>query len=362
VLTSADPAVRTGSALGYQVHPTVESWGLGNVSGLCGQILELEPDIVHVQNPTVKYNSWRSLLMSMVIAALKRRKPGLCVVLTQHDIAIGRGLFRRRYGPALRRADAVLVSNQRDYQAVIGQGVDPGKVHLARVSAHFAPPGRSADRRSAARASLNIADDMHCLMYFGYVHPGRNIDTLVRAVGLLRAAGRPVCAVIAGGPYRRAERYYRRCQRLARDLGVADHISWTGFAGEEQVLECLAAADVFVSLPERGADMRNTSIITAILAELPVITTRNRRYYVDADMDGFGCTYVDPHDAAALAEAVRRIAENPPTAEVLRQRAKALAPERIWAGHIDVSMAAYRREPPAQQRTLCGDGAAAVFK
>ena len=364
VLTSADAAVKTDLAAGYVVYPLVESWGLGSVNRLCGRILQFAPDIVHIQNPTIKYNGWGSVLMSMLIPALKRRRPDVRVVLTQHDIAISRGALRRRYRPALRRADAILVSNRRDHQAVVAQGIEPAKVHLARVSAHIAPAGRGDDRRGRARARLGLVPDTPCVMYFGYVHPGRNIETLIRAVGLLCKAGRSVCAVIAGGAYRRAEAYYEQCRRLANDLGLDDYVIWTGYATEQQVQDGLAAADVFVSLPERGADMRNTSIITAILGELPVITTRNERYYLDADMDEFGCNYVGPQDAPGLADAIADVLDDPPARQLLRRRAELLAPERVWAQHIDVSLAAYRGEPaePVRGQMQLAETAAVMTK
>jgi len=117
-------------------------------------------------------------------------------------------------------------------------------------------------------------------------------------------------------------------------------MTWTGFAGEETIADGLAGADVFVSLPQRGADMRNTSILTGILAELPVITSVNGRYGFDRDLEGFGCAFVDPHDAEGLAEAIERMVEDGPARSELAERARRLDPDAVWERHVDVHVRA----------------------
>ena len=95
-----------------------------------------------------------------------------------------------------------------------------------------------------------------------------------------------------------------------------------------------------MSLPQRGADMRNTSILTGILAQLPVITSVNERYGIDRVLEGFGCGFVDPRDAAGLAEAIEGMVEDGPTRAELEERARRLDPDEVWARHVDVHVRA----------------------
>ena len=346
VLTSDESAVNPGIAQGYQVHPRIRKWGPCHRAAICREILRLEPDIVHIQNPTVKYNGWRSLTMSVLTPLLKRQAPTVRLVVTQHDIALSRKLLRRRYRPLFQAADAVLVSNYRDYQAVRDQKINPAKIYCSPVGSHLILPVRTSTAKAAARTAMDIPQQKICVAYFGFVHPGRRIDVLVRALRLLRDENYDIHGLIMGGAYAGQKNYYRQCQQLAKQLQLAEHITWTGYADEKQIIDGLIASDVFVSLPERGADMRNTSIHSAVLAQLPIVTTRNPCYYEDPDLEQLGCVCVAGDDPTAVAEGIRETLQNLPTAESLAHRRKQLDPEAIWARHIEVNISAYRGKPP----------------
>lgn len=344
VLTSADPTVNINLAREYQIHPRIKKWSVFQARRICREILNLAPDIVHIQNPTIKYCSYNSIVMSVVVPLLKRMAPAVRIVVMQHDIAVSRRIFRWRYRPMLRAADAIVVSNRRDRQAVLDQGIKPQNIYLAPFSSFFKLPKRCPENKVAGRQKLSIPTDSICIAYFGFVHPDRNIDTLVQALGLLRKEGYNVHGLIMGGASAGSREYYQRCRRLADELSLANHITWTGYAKEKQIIDGLAGADIFVSLPSRGADLRNTSIITAILAELPIVTTKNDRYYHDPDLEAMGCIYADARAPEKLARAIIKMIENPPEAEFLARSRNELDPERLWQRHIEINLCAYRGE------------------
>jgi glycosyltransferase involved in cell wall biosynthesis len=342
VLTSDDPAVKIEPGLGYRVHPTIRSWGFFEAGAIVEAICELSPDVVHIQNPTVKYAGWRSAVMSRVGPLLKRRRPEVRLVVMQHDAALSRPIFRGRFGPLLRCADAVTVSNSRDQQAAEDLGVEAEKIYRTPVSSHFPILRSSQVDRGVLRAKLGIPAGTVCVAYFGFVHPGRNVDVLVKALGNLHERGRDIFGLMLGGPSAGAQRYYGRCRELSQKLGIGERILWTGYAAGETVAEGLAAADVFVSLPERGADLRNTSILAGLLAELPVITTENPHYYTDEELRRLGCFYVPARDAEALAESVLLAVSDPPPAEFRARTADELAPEKVWRRHVEMNLRAYQ--------------------
>jgi glycosyltransferase involved in cell wall biosynthesis len=192
--------------------------------------------------------------------------------------------------------------------------------------------------------NLSIPADAYCVVFFGFVLPERNVDKLIQALKLLQDAGVNVHGLILGGPHKQAPQYFTQCQELARKLLMAKHISWTGFASKDRIADGLAAADVFVSLPSRGADMRNTSIITGILAGLPIVTSENARFYVDDDLRKFGCVFVDPSDPHTISEGISSCLNNPPADELLERYAEQLEPERVWDKHIETICCAYGSE------------------
>ena len=346
VLTSDDPAVDPRIAQGYTVYPRIHRWSPTKAYSICREILSLGPDVVHIQNPTVKYAGKRSITMSAVGPLLKMLAPKVRLVVMQHDIAIGDPLWRWRYYPLFTAANAVVVSNLRDEQAVLAQGISRVKIYRAPVSSHISLHRPSTQQKIRSRESLGISADAVCAVHFGFIHPERNVDVILRAMAYLRKHVPDIYGVILGGTFAGAENYGEQCRALAKRLGLKDRVIWTGFASREQIADGLAAADVFVNLPQRGADLRNTSILSGILAHLPVVTTRNRRYYTDAELESLGCYCVRPRDYRAVADAIRTCLTSPPSPEELARRAAILEPEKIWAKHIEVNHRAYRGETP----------------
>ena len=343
VLTSADPLVNPDIASGYKVFPSIENWDLWFAYRICRQIISHHPDIVHIQNPTIKYTGWRSGIMSVVAPMLKKIQPSIRLVVTQHDLAIGEPTFRWRYYPLFCAADAIIVSNSRDYQAVIAQGIELQKVYRAPVSAHFQMRDRTDKIKLVTRKKFQIPPQVVVVAYFGFVHPGRRIDVLLRALAILKSRIE-IHGIIIGAAATGSEAYYLQCQQLADQLGLTDQITWTGYVDTEQVADGLAAADVFVSLLERGADLRNTSVISAILAQLPVVTTLNERYYRDKELDKVCCRYVPPDNPETVATAIENSLRNPPSPELRAKWAQQLEPNRIWKRHVDINLQAYRGE------------------
>jgi len=344
VLTSDDPAVNTDVAGSYKVYPRIKHWGPHRAFGICREILKLEPDIVHIQNPTIKYSGWRSVTMSAVGPLLKYKAPNVRLVVMQHDVALSRPVLRCRFRPLFRAADAILVSNGRDYKAIVDQKISTEKIYKAPFSSYIKLHKRSAEIKAQARRNLSIPADAYCVVFFGFVLPERNVHMLIQALKLLRDGGCNVHGLILGGAHGQVPEYFTRCQELARKLLPTKDIRWTGFASADQIADGLAAADVFVSLPSRGADMRNTSIITGILAGIPVVTTENARFYIDDDLRSFGCVFVDPTDPNAIAEGIATCINNPPTDERLGQFAEQLEPARVWGEHIETICRAYEGE------------------
>jgi len=346
VLTSEDAAVQTDLGEGYQVYPKISKWSVGQRGKICDEILALEPEVVNIQNPSVKYLGWNSLTMSAVAPLLKRRAPQVRIVVMQHDIALSRSWLRRRYRPLFRAADGIIVSNSRDYQAVREQKIPEEKIYQAPLSSHIKVMRRGRENKAAGREVLGIPNDSICVAYFGYVHPGRNIDVLIRAMAMIQEQNKSIHGLIMGGAYAGEEGYYKQCQELGRELKLAEQITWTGYADEETIAQGMAGADVFVSLPQRGADMRNTSILSAMLADLPIVTTHNAKFFEDREMEELGCVCLRKVEPGAVAEGILKALGNQPSPEFLERRREWLDPEAVWKRHVEIMLRACRGQGP----------------
>ncbi len=337
ILTSCHNSIDVNIAQNYRVYPIIKSWKLSNYHHICSEIIKFNPDIVHIQNPTAQYTGFNSLLMSLVASRLKKLQPHIRIVAMQHDIAIGRPLLRWRYWPLFNACDAITVSNQRDKQAIIKLKINPNKIIISPITAHFQLEPSSKEQINQARIEFGITKNTLCISYFGFIHPGRHIDLILKALSKIQQQGQPVAAIIMGAPGPKSQNYYKKCQKIAKKHQIK--AIFTGFVDDKKLESGLACSDVFISLPDRGADMRNTSIHTAMLAGVPVVTFENYKYLIDNDLKNTGCVCIDKLEIDLLTQAILQAKDMPD--EILQKARNLVLPEKVWKAHIEANIKAF---------------------
>jgi glycosyltransferase involved in cell wall biosynthesis len=108
---------------------------------------------------------------------------------------------------------------------------------------------------------------------------------------------------------------------------------WTGYTPQEEVSANLLASDICV-LPYRdGASFRRGSFMAALVHGLPIVTTVPNVQHspsLPSLQDGENVLLVPSDDAAALAEAIARLAEAPELRQRLGQGAKEMSKAFGW--------------------------------
>lgn len=145
---------------------------------------------------------------------------------------------------AIQKSDTVIVSNEITRKWVEGIGVTPVKMNLyglnfdrLRMSVDF---GRSLRYR---HPELWSADGI--VMYAGRQSPHKNIDLLIRAVGVLKDRGLGTRLLVVGKES--FPKYARYLRTLTRELGLEDRVVFTGLVSEEDLIGYYNLCDVFVN-------------------------------------------------------------------------------------------------------------------
>jgi glycosyltransferase involved in cell wall biosynthesis len=158
---------------------------------------------------------------------------------------------------------------------------------------------RRATHADRADGRLRVVVVARLLEVKGHEH-------LVRALPLLRQRGVRVALLLLGDGPLQAE-----LERLARDLGVAEDVTFGGHVDHAEVLRRLADADVCAHPSVTCAEGRTEGVPNAIMeahaAGLPVVATDSGGIG-EAVLDGRTGFLVPERDPQALADALARLA------------------------------------------------------
>lgn len=152
-------------------------------------------------------------------------------------------------------------------------------------------------------------------------------DTLIRAWPLVRAAGDPVLLLVGSGPAT------GRLRQLARELGVADSVVFTGQVPEGGLPAYYDAGDVF-AMPcrtrRRGLDVEGLGIVylEASATGLPVIAGDSGGA-PDAVLSGETGYVVPGRDVTALAARITELLADPAGARAMGEKGLAWV-DREW--------------------------------
>ncbi len=198
-------------------------------------------------------------------------------------------------------ADRIVASNLVERADLVWHvGADPGRVRVipCGVDVELVRPRP----RAGARARLGL-DAEHVLLFVGRLTPIKGLETLLRALAVLRsdglAAARVALLVVGGTKGDSDDGAHLR--RLAQDLGVSAWVDFRGPQPQEALTDYYAAADLCV-MPSRYESFGMVAL-EAMASGLPVIASRAGGLAVTVQ-DGATGRLVPEGDVTLLARAV----------------------------------------------------------
>ena len=238
-------------------------------------------------------------------------------VVTAHggDVAnLGRGAVRRLSAPGVRGARSTICVSTWLASRMSQEGLPPRGLEVISMGVDdrrftVADPG-------PARSRLGIPADAPLVLAVGGLTERKNPLGLVRAFARMRSADHPDArlAFVGDGPLAGA------VDAEARRLGVDAGVTRTGTLPNAGVVDWMSAADVVaqVSLVEP----LGVAALEAMASGRPVVGTSvgGLREVVP---DGVAGAIVDPRDDAAIAAALARMIDAPPSPTACRDAAMA---------------------------------------
>lgn len=172
------------------------------------------------------------------------------------------------------------------------------------------------------------------ILTWGLIGPGKGIEWAIEAMSRLRDLDPAPHYVVAGRTHpkvleREGESYRERLQNRIDELGLTDSVDLRADYLSDSARDDLLASASVVLLPYDSTEQVTSGVlIEAVAATRPVVAT-NFPHAVELLSDGAGL--VVPHgDPNSLADAVRRILQEPGLAQDMSNRSSAIASELFW--------------------------------
>jgi polysaccharide biosynthesis protein PslF len=187
--------------------------------------------------------------------------------------------------------------------------------------------------RRETRKGFGLSEYDFLFAYFGYVYPGKGVETLLDAFQLVLRQHRNARLLILGGflakTFADQPNYAQQLVKMPKQLGIEDAVIWFGeyAADSDEASRCLRAADACVLPMDSGIQLNNSSFAGAVAHGLPTITIRGE-ILESAFVDGHNVLLSPPKSAKPLADAMTRLMEDAQLAARLRAGAHQFA--RDW--------------------------------
>ena len=172
-----------------------------------------------------------------------------------------RTLSRRR----LRKVNTIVAPTHKVEDTLIGYGIDndikvvPSGISLEQHHVRISP-----DRRLEKRRAMGIDDSQTVLINLGRLGNEKNIDELINFYSkALETHKNLVFLIVGDGPAR------EHLQKLSEQLGISDHIIFTGMVNPSEVQEYYQIGDIFVSAST--SETQGLTYIEAAANGLPLL-------------------------------------------------------------------------------------------
>ena len=235
------------------------------------ELIEWKPDVIHSQ---CEYFSYQ-------FAGYIAHKTGAPIVHTYHTLyeqyvtyifpsqRIGAYFVGILSKLRLRKAQAIVAPTQKVEHVLKKYGI--------RNSIHVVPSGIALEQhlariteaeRKQQRAALGIPDDHTVLLNLGRLGTEKNLSELVELFSIALAQNTKLTLLIVGdGPAR------NELENQATELGISDHVVFTGMVAPEDVHKYYQLGDVFVSAST--SETQGLTYIEAAANGLPLLCRRD---------------------------------------------------------------------------------------
>lgn len=364
VLTTHKAAQKSGDP---NVVGVVERWHLKEMVPLLRSLHSFQFDLLHIQHAAGTYGFDRSIFLLPLLLKLTRWSTP--IVTTVHEYGWWewqpsyippqlleelkmwgqrQGWWDREDGFLLSISEAIITTNS-EAEKMIAHRLPHLSDRVYRI-----PIGANIDsvrlcRRTQARKQLRRdrgwSDDALIVVFFGFLHPVKGLETLLNAFKQVLPLQPQARLLLLGGveslalPEKQAERYWHQLQTLIEELGLSDLIHMTGYLDSDAVSHYLAGTDLGVLPFNHGVTLKSGSLLTLMSHALPAIVTRSNSPDPDLENENL-VRLIEPRNQEQLVTELVKLIDDPDLRNRLGEAGYNFSQQFTWpsitSAHLEI--------------------------
>jgi glycosyltransferase involved in cell wall biosynthesis len=285
---------------------------------------------VKQHKPDVLYERYNLFLPAGIWLARKYKLPMLLEInapileeRSKYDGLSLTSLARWSQAYAWKNADVVLPVTQVLGDIVASYGVDPKRIVVIPNGINLQRFDANADAAAAKRA-LGLQDYL-VLGFTGFVRDWHGLDKVISMIANDPPESRRHLLVVGDGPVRAT------LEQQARDLGIAERVTFTGIIGRDDVARYVAAFDI--ALQPAVVAYASPLKLFEYLALGKAIVGPNQPNIKEILKEDYNAVLFDPKSPDGLAGAVKRLCDDAALRQHVAHNARATIAEQKLTWH-----------------------------
>lgn len=338
ILTSEDADVVPG----VDTHRFMDSWSIWNLNKFLKKVLDLKPDIVHIQFPSLGYRlgllpyfiPFFLWLNEVPVIQTWHEPPVKSPFAVSTSQRIKRFIFSLRYIPNFLSRD-ILVEVQlgalQELRSFFRPLLSRKTIEYIPVASNISKSPCDSEQLAVVRERYLVNGDKRKLVvYFGFPFPHKGIEQIFEIATPKDHYVVLIATLDKDNSYQRSLSLY-----LDGLEGWEDSYTVTGFLHETKVADLLCAADVVILPFRTEVTPRNGSFLAARLQGTPILTTSKSRVGFDQNENVHYCS---PEDIIQMKDSLQLLLDQ----NVPKKPLDTIGWKDIARHHVDLYFKIYK--------------------
>ena len=220
----------------------------------------------------------------------------------------------------LKNADGFHCVGNQEKESLLKLGVNLDKINIIDNGIVLKNYQTDKQTRFLEKNGIKLNENPY-LLNIGRIDPKKGIDLLLLVFSQLNKKYRNLMLVIVGtGP----EEYVKKMKEMVKKLGVQESVKFTGYVTEEEKIELLNSAKLFVVTSH--SDVHTTTAIEAMAVGIPVVITKASDF---PEIDSYEAGFTVESSQESVYNAIEELLDNEEKIKRFSKNAKKLVNDRF---------------------------------